>query len=148
MSCESPRKTSKWSRLTRRRSPQPWPKNRPPWFGAAKNASCRMKRRFSKVASRSRWNEFSLQAGCSISDRRNSRIDGSIASCDWNVTWQVFIMQEQLSRITVNPEICHGKPTVRGLRYPVSMVLELLAGGMSNEEILSDYPDLEAEDLR
>jgi len=41
-------------------------------------------------------------------------------------------------RITVNPEICHGKPTVRGLRYPVSMILELLAGGMSREEILAD----------
>lgn len=50
-------------------------------------------------------------------------------------------------RITVDPEICHGKPTIRGLRYPVSMILELLAGGMSTEEILADYEDLEREDI-
>ncbi len=57
-------------------------------------------------------------------------------------------MNEQLlSRITVNPEICHGKPIVRGLRYPVENVLELLASGMSHAEILEDYEDLEEEDL-
>lgn len=50
-------------------------------------------------------------------------------------------------RITVNPDICHGKPTVRGLRYPVSMILELLAGGMTYEQILADYRDLELEDI-
>ena len=50
-------------------------------------------------------------------------------------------------RITVDPGICHGKPTVRGLRYPVSMILELLAGGMTREELLADYPDLEADDI-
>jgi len=52
-----------------------------------------------------------------------------------------------LLRITVDPAICHGKPTVRGLRYPVSMILELLAGNMTPEEILADYPDLEREDI-
>ena len=57
-------------------------------------------------------------------------------------------MQSDLvQRITVDPEICHGKPTVRGLRYPVSMILELLAGGMSHSEILEDYPDLELADI-
>lgn len=56
-------------------------------------------------------------------------------------------MPDAKNRITVDPEICHGKPTVRGLRYPVSMVLELLAGGMTREEILGDYPDLEPEDI-
>ena len=57
-------------------------------------------------------------------------------------------MNEQLlSRITVNPEICHGKPIIRGLRYPVENVLELLASGMSHAEILQDYEDLEEEDL-
>ena len=57
-------------------------------------------------------------------------------------------MNEQLlSRITVNPEICHGKPIIRGLRYPVENVLELLASGMSHAEILEDYEDLEEEDL-
>ena len=52
-----------------------------------------------------------------------------------------------LSRITIIPTICHGKPTIRELRYPVENMLELLAGGMTFEEILDDYPDLEKEDL-
>lgn len=51
-------------------------------------------------------------------------------------------------RITIAPSICHGQPTVRGLRYPVQHVLEYLASGMSEAEILADYEDLEAEDLR
>jgi uncharacterized protein (DUF433 family) len=55
--------------------------------------------------------------------------------------------QELLKRITIDPEICHGKPTIRGLRYPVDNMLELMASGMTIEEILSDYPDLEKEDL-
>lgn len=50
-------------------------------------------------------------------------------------------------RITIDPEICHGKPTVRGLRYPVEMILDLLSSGMSEGEILADYPDLEREDI-
>ncbi len=52
-----------------------------------------------------------------------------------------------LKRITINPEVSHGKPTIRGLRYPVENILELLASGMSHEEILSDYEDLEREDI-
>jgi uncharacterized protein (DUF433 family) len=55
---------------------------------------------------------------------------------------------ELLNRITRDPDICHGKPVIRGLRYPVSTVLELLASGMTPEEILHDYPDLELDDLR
>jgi uncharacterized protein (DUF433 family) len=55
---------------------------------------------------------------------------------------------ELLNRITRDPNICHGKPVIRGLRYPVSTVLELLASGMTPEEILHDYPDLELDDLR
>jgi uncharacterized protein (DUF433 family) len=50
-------------------------------------------------------------------------------------------------RITINPEICHGKPTIRGLRYPVETILELLSSGMTIEAILSDYEDLEREDI-
>lgn len=50
-------------------------------------------------------------------------------------------------RITVDPNICHGKPCIRGLRYPVESVLEWLAGGMSTEQILADYEDLEREDI-
>jgi uncharacterized protein (DUF433 family) len=52
-----------------------------------------------------------------------------------------------LARITSSPDICHGKPCVRGLRYPVETLLELLSSGMTHEEILADYEDLENEDL-
>lgn len=55
---------------------------------------------------------------------------------------------ELLSRITRDPNICHGKPVVRGLRYPVTTLLELLASKMTPQEILQDYPDLEMEDLQ
>ena len=51
------------------------------------------------------------------------------------------------NRITTDPTICHGKPVIRGLRYPVENFLDLLASGMTFEEILADYPDLEREDL-
>ncbi|MDO8437242.1 MAG: DUF433 domain-containing protein [Nitrosomonadaceae bacterium] len=50
-------------------------------------------------------------------------------------------------RIMIDPAICHGKPCIRGLRYPVENVLEWLASGMSTEEILADYADLEREDI-
>jgi uncharacterized protein (DUF433 family) len=50
-------------------------------------------------------------------------------------------------RITMDPEICHGKPCIRGLRYPVETILELLSSGMSVDEILADYDDLEREDI-
>ncbi|MDB6020287.1 MAG: hypothetical protein JWQ04_144 [Pedosphaera sp.] len=53
-----------------------------------------------------------------------------------------------LSRITIDPNICHGQPCIRGLRYPVEFLLELLSGEMTADQILADYPDLEAEDLR
>ncbi len=53
-----------------------------------------------------------------------------------------------LSRITSSPDICHGKPCLRGLRYPVEFVLELLSSGMSTDAILADYEDLEKDDLR
>ena len=50
-------------------------------------------------------------------------------------------------RITIDPEICHGKPCIRDLRYPVEMILELLSAGMTFEEILSGYEDLERDDI-
>jgi len=56
-------------------------------------------------------------------------------------------MMDLTDRITIDPEICHGKPTIRGLRYPVEMILELLSSGMTVEEILADYEDLEREDI-
>jgi len=53
----------------------------------------------------------------------------------------------RLGRITRDPDICHGKPVIWGLRYPVQTILELLASGMTPEQILADYPDLEHEDI-
>lgn len=50
-------------------------------------------------------------------------------------------------RITIDPEICHGKPCIRGLRYPVETILELLSAEMTIEDILADYEDLERADI-
>ena len=52
-----------------------------------------------------------------------------------------------LSRITFNPEVLSGKPIIRGLTISVAMILELLAKGVNNQEILEDYPPLELEDI-
>jgi uncharacterized protein (DUF433 family) len=57
-------------------------------------------------------------------------------------------MTDLLSRITIDPAVCHGKPCVRGLRYPVENLLELLSSGMTFDEVLADYKDLEREDLQ
>ena len=56
-------------------------------------------------------------------------------------------MSSLLSRITIDPAICHGKPVIRGLRYPVESMLEYLAGGDTIETLLVEFPDLEREDL-
>ncbi|HLL88125.1 MAG TPA: DUF433 domain-containing protein [Tepidisphaeraceae bacterium] len=56
-------------------------------------------------------------------------------------------MDGLLSRITIDPAVCHGKPCVRGLRYPVETLLELLSSGMTFEQVLADYEDLERDDL-
>jgi uncharacterized protein (DUF433 family) len=53
----------------------------------------------------------------------------------------------RLDRITSDPAVYHGQPVVRGLRYPVETLLELLASGMSIDEIIEDHPDLERDDL-
>ena len=53
-----------------------------------------------------------------------------------------------LERITFNPEQCGGRPCIRGMRIRVKDVLDLLAAGTSEDEILQDYPDLEAEDIK
>lgn len=52
-----------------------------------------------------------------------------------------------LSRITLNPAVCHGKPCIRGMRWPVEVALDLLGSGMTIAEILADHPELEAADL-
>lgn len=58
-------------------------------------------------------------------------------------------MEEKLlNRITLNPEICHGRPSIRNTRYTVDLILDLLSAGMSANEILEDYPALEDEDIK
>ena len=75
----------------------------------------------------------------------------SLGSCEpsgmaqgWNT---MTTMNPTLSRITIDPAICHGQPCVRGLRYPVELLLELLSSGMSFDKILGDYDDLERGQL-
>ena len=53
-----------------------------------------------------------------------------------------------LSRITIDPEICHGKPAIRHLRYPVEAMLEYLAAGDTFEELIAEFPELQREDLQ
>lgn len=57
-------------------------------------------------------------------------------------------MAKVLDRITVNPEVCMGQPTIRGIRITVSFILKLLASGESYQQILEAYPELEIEDLK
>jgi uncharacterized protein (DUF433 family) len=57
-------------------------------------------------------------------------------------------MENYLSRITINPDIVHGKPAIRNMRYPVEMILDLLSSGMTTEEIIADYPAIEKEDIQ
>ncbi|MBK9147115.1 MAG: DUF433 domain-containing protein [Flavobacteriales bacterium] len=54
----------------------------------------------------------------------------------------------QLGRITIDPSICHGKPCVRGMRWPVEVVIDMLGSGMSTNEILAEHTELEKEDIQ
>lgn len=56
-------------------------------------------------------------------------------------------MEDLIKRITINPEIAHGKPTIKNTRYAVSYILEYLAGGDSVEDLLEEFKDLEKEDI-
>ena len=56
-------------------------------------------------------------------------------------------MENLISRITVNPAICHGKPVIRNTRYLVEGIIEYLAGGDTIEEVLGEFPDLNKEDI-
>lgn len=56
-------------------------------------------------------------------------------------------MDNYLSRITVDPEICHGKPCIRGMRWPVEVILDMLSAEMSISDILNDHPELERQDI-
>lgn len=57
-------------------------------------------------------------------------------------------MLKELDRITFNPQIMAGKACIRGMRVPVSLILNLVANGKTNAEIIDDYPYLEAEDIK
>jgi uncharacterized protein (DUF433 family) len=52
-----------------------------------------------------------------------------------------------MERITINPDICKGKPSIRNMRFTVVQILELLASGMTAQEILDDYPYIEMADI-
>ena len=54
---------------------------------------------------------------------------------------------DYLNRITIDPNICHGKPCVRGMRWPVAVVLDLIESEMTFEQIIADHPELEREDI-
>jgi uncharacterized protein (DUF433 family) len=56
-------------------------------------------------------------------------------------------MNPLLERITIHPDICHGKPCVRGMRWPVEVILDMLSSGMQTEEILKEHKELEKEDI-
>jgi uncharacterized protein (DUF433 family) len=57
-------------------------------------------------------------------------------------------MNNTLDRITINPNVCMGQPTIRGMRITVAFVLKLMASGMSNEQIVKAYPELDETDIR
>lgn len=56
-------------------------------------------------------------------------------------------MNNLTERITIDPEICHGKPCIRGMRFPIEVIIDMLGAGMTFEEILEDHPELEREDI-
>lgn len=53
----------------------------------------------------------------------------------------------RLTRITIDSEICHGKPCLRGMRWPVEVIIDMLSAGMTIEQIIEDHPELEKEDI-
>jgi len=57
-------------------------------------------------------------------------------------------MESLIKRITTNADVCHGKPTIRNMRYPVEMIIELLSSGMTWNEIMDDYPAIVEDDIR
>ncbi|MEM8894236.1 MAG: DUF433 domain-containing protein [Bacteroidota bacterium] len=57
-------------------------------------------------------------------------------------------MNTALDRITIQPEICHGKPVIRGMRWPVEVILDMMGSGMTTEQIINDHPELDKEDIQ
>ena len=56
-------------------------------------------------------------------------------------------MDKLINRITIDPEICHGKPCIRGMRWPVEVIIDMLGSGMTTDQILEDHEELEKEDI-
>ncbi len=84
-----------------------------------------------------------VREGCGLTTQWGNRL-GICARDLYNVPMSQTSL---LSRITVDPAVCHGKPCIRGLRYPVESILEYLAGGDSAEHVLAEFPDLERDDI-
>jgi len=57
-------------------------------------------------------------------------------------------MESLIKRITINADVCHGKPTIRNMRYSVEMIMELLSSGMTWKDIMKDYPAIVEDDIR
>lgn len=88
-----------------------------------------------------RWSHQPPRRSFGIPDRTN--VDELARRCCGGSIWGMSLLE----RITSDPAVCHGQPTVRGLRYPVETLLEFLSTGMTIEDVLADYPDLERDDL-
>src|SRR6476661_4249022 len=82
-----------------------------------------------------------------VLSRLRQHADDPASSAEDGRFWYTTHMDALLSRITIDPAVCHGKPCIRGLRYPVETLLELLSSGMTIDEVLADYEDLERDDL-
>lgn len=59
----------------------------------------------------------------------------------------IYIMSHLLERITIEPAICHGKACIRHMRWPVEVIIDLIASGMSFDQIIHDHPELEKDDI-
>lgn len=90
---------------------------------------------------------FDIAGPCTAGARpiRHNSMRANMLAGAWTMT---ETERELLGRITANPGIFSGKPTVRGMRIPVEVILSLLAQGETVENILDDYPGLESEDIR
>jgi uncharacterized protein (DUF433 family) len=53
----------------------------------------------------------------------------------------------RIDRITIDPNVCHGKPCIRGMRWPVEIIIDMLGSGMTIKQIVQDHPELEREDI-
>jgi uncharacterized protein (DUF433 family) len=73
--------------------------------------------------------------------------NSQIYTCRNLITIRREMKMKELDRITVDPEICLGQPTIRGMRITVSVILKQIANGMTTQEILKAYPELEEEDI-